>query len=129
MHKNVSVNTNSRIGKCYNNFLTGLCIIPLYYTKQLCIHLHILYLYIQPLSIFAGNLFEKYSEYCYHIHYTLYIISPCNTPNTSHKNKCRKIYPAHSMITKRGCILRSSCFCEKYTDFCAFIIATCIILT
>ena len=33
-----------------------------------------------------------------------------------HKNNCQKIMilPAHSMITKHDCLLRGSCFCEKY---------------
>ena len=33
---------------------------------------------------------------------------------TSHKNNCQKIWPAQSMITKRGFVFCSSCFCEKY---------------
>ena len=32
---------------------------------------------------------------------------------TSRKNNCQKILPAQSMITKRGFVLRGSCFCEK----------------
>ena len=34
--------------------------------------------------------------------------------HSRHKNICQKIQPAHSMITKRDCISRGSCFCEKY---------------
>ena len=32
-----------------------------------------------------------------------------------HKNNFKKIYPAHSVITKRDFILRDSSFWEKYT--------------
>ena len=31
------------------------------------------------------------------------------------KNKCQKILPAHSVITKRDFILRNRYFCKKYT--------------
>ena len=46
-------------------------------------------------------------------HEALCGISVCKYNYSRSKNNCRKTQPAHSMITKRDCISRGSCFCEK----------------